>query len=278
VEEIRVLVVDDEERFARNLVRILSLRGFAALPAFSGFEAIEAIEHGSGFDVVVLDVKMEGMDGIATLGEIRKRAPDIEVIMLTGHATLDSGIRAIREGAFDYLMKPCEIETLIDKIREAFEVERIRRYPVLWPRTMVKEVMLFEPKILKQDELLARALEDLSRESGESVEEIYIVDAGERLLGILAKRDLLAEAEAASHTPVTWSELTGHPTLLPRKPVSSVMRTGFQSTHPDEPLSDVAAHMIEGRIHLLPVVSEGKMTGLVRIQDVLRHIRPDIAG
>ena len=137
---IRVLLVDDEERFVLTLARLLKSRGFKVSTALDGFKALEALEKNDGFDVVVLDVKMPGMDGITTLGKIKKKFPNIEVIMLTGHATLESGLQAIREGAFDYLMKPCDIEDITKKIKEACEVERIKNRPMLWPRNPVREI------------------------------------------------------------------------------------------------------------------------------------------
>jgi len=72
---------------------------------------VDAVKYGAAFDVVVLDVKMPGLDGVAALGEIKKWAPDTEVIMLTGHATLESGTQAMRKGAYDYLMKPVTLKT-----------------------------------------------------------------------------------------------------------------------------------------------------------------------
>ena len=122
-EKIRVLLVDDEQRFVKNLTRILKGRGFDASQALNGREALDMVKKGASFDVVVLDVKMPGMDGIVTLEEIKKWAPDTEVIMLTGHATLSSGTEAMKKGAFDYIMKPCDIEELCEKIREAQEAE-----------------------------------------------------------------------------------------------------------------------------------------------------------
>ena len=122
---IRVLLVDDDVRFAVNLYKLLKSRNFDVIIASNGFEAIDAVEaEANPFDVVVLDVKMPVLDGIATLKRIKKLVPDIQVIMLTGHATLESGIEAIREGAFDYLLKPCDIEELVIKIEEATKKKR----------------------------------------------------------------------------------------------------------------------------------------------------------
>ena len=129
-DQIRILLVDDEETFVLNLARILTNRGFSVTTAGNGIEALECVAARAAFDVVVLDIKMPGLDGIETLRRIKALAPELQVIMLTGHASLDSGIQAIREGAFDYLLKPCDTEELTDKIRTASELERIRRRPV----------------------------------------------------------------------------------------------------------------------------------------------------
>ena len=110
---IRVLVVDDEEIFAVNLANLLNSRGFQTLAVFDGFQAIENIRHDPTFDVVVLDVMMPGMDGLTTLEKIKSYVPDIGVIILTGHATLATGIQAIRKGAYDYLMKNPHIELYV---------------------------------------------------------------------------------------------------------------------------------------------------------------------
>lgn len=115
---IRVLLVDDEERFTRTLSKRLVERGLNVHTAASGMEALKLTED-NVYDVAVLDVKMPGMNGVETLREIKKVQPLIEVILLTGHASVDSAIEGMRLGAFEYLMKPCEIEELLAKIEEA---------------------------------------------------------------------------------------------------------------------------------------------------------------
>lgn len=116
----RVLLVDDEERFRTTMGKLLRKRGFAVEEAGSGHEALVRIQQGD-VDVVILDVKMPGMDGIETLREIKKAFPLVEVIMLTGHATVETAIEGMRLGAFDYLMKPCDIDELVAKVQEAKE-------------------------------------------------------------------------------------------------------------------------------------------------------------
>jgi DNA-binding NtrC family response regulator len=127
----RILIVDDEERFRTTLGKRLTERDLDVETVGSGEEAIKLIKE-KLFDVVVLDVKMPGMDGIETLAEIKKVNPNLEVLMLTGHASVDSAVDGMRLGAYDYLMKPCEIDILMEKITGAYEIkagrdERIRQ-------------------------------------------------------------------------------------------------------------------------------------------------------
>jgi two-component system, OmpR family, response regulator len=120
MEEFRVLVVDDEDDFRETIVKRLEKRKMKARGAESGERALDLIES-QPFDVVVLDVKMPGLDGIDTLREIKKRKPLIEVILLTGHASMESGIEGIKLGAFDYVMKPANLDELVEKMRQAYE-------------------------------------------------------------------------------------------------------------------------------------------------------------
>jgi DNA-binding NtrC family response regulator len=121
VETFRVLVVDDEVDFLETLVNRLRRRKLEAEGASSGEEALELMK-GKHFDVVVLDIKMpRGLDGIETLREIRRIGPLTEVILLTGHASLETSIEGMKLGAFDYLLKPVKLEELMPKLAAAFE-------------------------------------------------------------------------------------------------------------------------------------------------------------
>lgn len=116
----RLLLVDDEEMFLEFLSRRLISYQYDVTICLSGENALEmTIEH--DFDVVILDVLMPGMDGIETLGEIKKIRPLTEVIMLTGHASRESGIEGMKLGAYGYLSKPCDTEDLIAKINKAYD-------------------------------------------------------------------------------------------------------------------------------------------------------------
>ncbi|MDA8140440.1 MAG: response regulator [Desulfobacteraceae bacterium] len=116
-----VLVIDDEEDFVTTLVNRLQKRKIEAQGVTSGEAALEALAK-ADFDVILLDIKMPGgMDGIETLREIRKRQPQAEVILLTGHASVETSIEGMNLGAYDYLLKPVKLEDLLVKIAAAYE-------------------------------------------------------------------------------------------------------------------------------------------------------------
>jgi len=118
-EEFRVLIVDDEEDFVVTLEKRLRKRNLEVGTALDGAQALKLIKE-RDFDVVVLDVKMPGMDGLEVLRQVKQMKPLIEVIMLTGHASIESGIEGMKLGAFDYLMKPINIDELMAKMRSAY--------------------------------------------------------------------------------------------------------------------------------------------------------------
>ncbi|MFH1764849.1 MAG: response regulator [Gemmatimonadota bacterium] len=114
----RVLLVDDETVFADNMATLLKARGYRVKATYSGEAAIRELEENQ-YDVLVLDLKMPGLDGIATLKEIKKLELFIETLILTGHGAVDSALEAMKLGAYDYLTKPCEIDELVEKIQGA---------------------------------------------------------------------------------------------------------------------------------------------------------------
>jgi DNA-binding NtrC family response regulator len=128
--KIRVLLVDDEEEFVEALAERLSMRDYDVTTSLRGEDALEKLRQ-YNFDVIILDVRMPGIGGNEVLHEIKRIKPLTEVIMLTGHATVESAIEGMKQGAYDYLIKPCETEDLVIKINKAYEKkaeheERIR--------------------------------------------------------------------------------------------------------------------------------------------------------
>ena len=126
-----VLLVDDEEPFVAALTKRLTKRGLDIKDAMSGQAALNLLKEHHKLEVVILDVKMPGMDGIETLKEIKRQYPLVEVIMLTGHATVESAIEGMKLGAFDYLMKPCDIEVLISKVEDAAAKKRMHEEKIM---------------------------------------------------------------------------------------------------------------------------------------------------
>ncbi len=125
VEDCKVLLVDDEVEFLETLVKRMKKRDLDVEGLNSSREALDRMDR-EPCDVLVLDVKMPGMDGIDTLREIKKRHPLVEVIMLTGHADVEVAIQGMELGAFDYLMKPMDIDDLLYKIQDAFKKKSIQ--------------------------------------------------------------------------------------------------------------------------------------------------------
>lgn len=121
-----VLVVDDEQEFCEAIVKHLSKKDLYCEMAHDGDTALDMIQN-KRYDVVLLDVKMPGRDGIETLREIKRITPMVEVVMLTGHASIEAGVNGIKFGAFDYLRKPIEIAALVERLDAAYDRKRIQQ-------------------------------------------------------------------------------------------------------------------------------------------------------
>ena len=124
-----ILLVDDEQTMVKYLSKRLVKRGFEISIAYNGLDALEQVKA-ADFDVILLDVLMPGMNGIDTLKEIKKIKPETEVIMLTGHASVEVGIEGMKAGAFNYIMKPFDPNELVTEINLACEQRRIMRKEV----------------------------------------------------------------------------------------------------------------------------------------------------
>lgn len=115
----QILLVDDEVEFAETLAERLRLRDFEVTVTSRADEAIAALDEGLRPDVILLDIKMPGIDGLDALAEIKERNPGVPTILLTGHGAAASSIEGMKRGAFDYLMKPVDIGELISRIEQA---------------------------------------------------------------------------------------------------------------------------------------------------------------
>jgi len=119
-----ILLVDDEVTFVKTMAKRMTERNIETIMAFSAEEGLEKLKTNQNLDVIVLDVKMPGMDGLEMLKKIKTGFFRTEVILLTGHATIESGIEGMKLGAYDFLTKPCDIEEIVSKVEEATKKKR----------------------------------------------------------------------------------------------------------------------------------------------------------
>ncbi|ROL59802.1 response regulator [Bacteroidetes/Chlorobi group bacterium MS-B_bin-24] len=125
--KIKLLVVDDEVQFLDSITKRLELRGFEVTKATNGTEAID-LARKKKFDIALVDLKMPGLDGKQVLEILKSEHKYIEVIILTGHGSLDSAVECTKLGAFDYLPKPYELEDLILKLKEVYKARLEKKF------------------------------------------------------------------------------------------------------------------------------------------------------
>ena len=139
----KILLADDEKPFVETMIKRLNKRDVDVVAAHDGKEALACLDKDEGIEVVILDIKMPVMDGMTALKEIKNKHPLVEVIMLTGHATIETGIDGMKMGAFDYLMKPCDMQQLIGKVEEAAKFKRHKEKKIMEAR--VQAITLRRP-------------------------------------------------------------------------------------------------------------------------------------
>ncbi|MBD3219168.1 MAG: response regulator [candidate division Zixibacteria bacterium] len=126
-DKIKLLICDDEVKFLESIAERLELRGFDVTKATSGKDAVEAARTG-GFDLAILDLKMPGMNGIEVLEILKKEHKYLEVIILTGHGSIDSAVESTKLGAFSYLSKPYDLDDLLKSLKDAYETRMKKKF------------------------------------------------------------------------------------------------------------------------------------------------------
>ena len=291
--KIKVLMVDDEAQFRATTERILTRRGFDTLLAGSGEEAIDKLRENP--DVVVLDIKMPGMDGHGTLREIKNRKPDLPVIMLTGHGALPSAREAREKGAYDYLTKPCDIDTLATKIIEASTFDKSEEVQA---EKTLQEVMIpiEEYTTLTQESTVKEAIDKLRESFYAKVSTSRIMETGHRsilvvddrgeIIGILAIIDLLraampayldapkpSTADNVQYSPLFWSGMFQREVIrLSGKKIKNVMSPAPRTIDADANLMEAAYTMITQNKRRLTIIDSGKVIGIIREQDLFFEI------
>ncbi|PKN61647.1 MAG: response regulator [Deltaproteobacteria bacterium HGW-Deltaproteobacteria-15] len=299
--KIKVLMVDDEEQFRSTTSKILTRKGYETTMAASGEEAIEALKK-SKQDVVILDMKMPGMDGNQTLAELRKIDPDLPVIMLTGHGTLDSAKMSLKRGAFDYLSKPCDIDLLASKINDAYEFGKGGFKEKEEKKASDIMIPLEEYTSISADSTVKDAIGALKRSyesflsSGKVMEyghrSILVFDTRGRLSGILSILDLIkalrpayltapkpSMADALRYSTMFWSGLfTSQAKGLVNKKVSDIMSEPPLTIEEDANLMEIAEMMVTEKARRVAVTRKGKVIGVVREQELFFEIARIVSG
>ncbi|MDP8239138.1 MAG: response regulator [Candidatus Hatepunaea meridiana] len=182
--KIKLLLVDDEEEFLVSSARALGRRGIDVSTANNGKKALQMIEV-NNYDVIVLDVKMPGMDGDEVFRRIHKDLPDLPVILLTGHGSLPHAFESSKEGIFNYLNKPCDIEILADEVKQAAEYVKSHQEIEEKARDAVKSIELIRVLLVDDEIELLRSLKSVLQRRKM---EVITVESGVKALEVLSER------------------------------------------------------------------------------------------
>jgi len=288
-DKIKVLMVDDEEKFRATTEKILQRKGFDTVLAANGEEAIVKLNEQP--DVVILDVKMPGMNGHQTLEEIKKRSPDVPVIMLTGHGALPSAKESLGKGAFDYLAKPCDINILAAKIEEACQHADD---PTVYDEKRVMGVMVpfYEYTTVDGEQSVTEAIFKLkasfaikistSRLMETSHRSVLVMGAAGHVQGILAIRDLLelvlpsyltapkpSMAESIQYSPMFWQGMFVKEVKQKSEiRIKDAMSPAPMTIEGAASLMEAAYMMIKYNARRLVVELAGRVVGIIREQDL----------
>ncbi len=294
VKKIKILMVDDEAQFRSTTEKILNRRGFDTILADSGEAAIEKLVENP--DVVVLDVKMPGMDGHQALREIKKRMPDLPVIMLTGHGARPSAREALVEGAFDYLSKPCDIDLLAAKINDACIHGKTGGKPAA--EKIVADVMIpiADYTTLHGNQTVADAIAKLKASFSPKMPTSQIMETGHRSIlvigpkgqieGIVTIVDLLeaimpaylsapkpSMADSLEYSPMFWTGMFMREVRqLAKKKIDAIMSPPPLSIDSGKNLMEAAYLMVQHKERRLLVITDTAIAGVIREQDLFFEI------
>lgn len=280
---IRVLLVDDEDRFRETTALVLKRRGFEVGAAANGVEAVEEVKTGD-YDVAILDVKMPGLDGNQTLRELKRIKPELQIIMLTGHGTPDSARRGLAEGVHDYLAKPCNLELLASKVKDAYA----RKNRLTEEERLVKDVMvpLSFFNAARENQSVAEAVEKIIRsfeltQPGSPLQEgvhtlLLVLDQRDRAIGSLDFSDLIQAMQpgpsSSGARPAGSAEVSGLFTVLARDLAKKTVREVMPQRQPlipaDKNLMAALSLMIAEQADRLLVTERDEVIGVLRSQDL----------
>ncbi len=289
---IAVLLVDDEDRFRVTTAATLKRRGFEVHAASSGEEAIEELQE-KDIDVVVLDIKMPGMNGNDALHEIKKLKPDVEVVMLTGYGSMDSVMAGRREGVFAYLTKPCAIDFLALRLREAYAkkagiVGKVRR---------VKDIMVplsAFASTIREDQTVAEAVDTIfemyAAAKGQAALHrfILVTDSRERPVGVISFTDLLVglyspyadvlndssrRAEFQDVNPPDYlGDFASMVRDMSRKRVRDLMKEKPPTISQNADLIEASNKLLSQKVQSLLVLDDHTPVGVLRDKDIFLEV------
>lgn len=287
-------MVDDEVQFRETSSKILERKGFQTTIAASGEDAIEIIKK-DPHDVIVLDIRMPGMDGHEVLSEISEIAPESRVIMLTGHGGKVSAQISLELGAFDYLNKPCDIDILATKIKSAYESSKSSRKT----EKQVRDIMIHISDYTKitEDKTIKEAIEHLMKSFENIVSSSKLLKTGHRsilifdqknktLKGILSILDLIGAlrpaylsmpkpsmAESIQYSPMFWSGLfTSQAQAMATMRVSEIMSEEIPFVQENTNLMELADLMFRKQARRMIVLKDQEIVGVVREQELFFEI------
>ena len=290
--KIKVLMVDDEIQFRETTSKILTRRGYLTTVAGTGEEALNILKKDL-HDVVVLDIKMPGMDGHEALAEIKKISPDIQVIMLTGHGHGESAKKSLKHDAFDYLTKPCDIDRLSARINEAYSLghkEKAEEKKAIDIMISLDDYTIIGPNQSIRDgiEALKKSYEGLvstSRIMWTGHRSILVME-NKDLVGILSIMDLVQALRPAylsapkpsmaygmEYSSMFWTGLfTTQAKALAKKRITDVMSPPPLSVDAQTNLMEVANLLYEEDARRLVVRKEGHLVGVLREQEIFYEL------
>jgi DNA-binding response OmpR family regulator len=291
MDKISVLMVDDEEQFRETTAKILSRKGFDVSMASTGEEAVNLIREKMK-DVVVLDIKMPGMDGHEALAEIKKIRPGSQIIMLTGHGGEDSAKASLNLGACNYLTKPCDIDLLAAKIHDAYNSVH-KAGPKEEKKARDIMIHIDDYTTITEDKTIKDAIQQLMKSFEGFISTSRVMETGHRsilvfndkheLTGLLSIRDLIGAvrpsylsapkpsmADTIQYSTMFWSGLfTTQVKALAKKKVGEVMsEEAPPSVDENTNLMELAEMMYAKGHRRLVVTSKGKVIGVVREQEL----------